>query len=179
MTASRQPRLKEGDIQAQILNVLRRLPYVKVDRYQTGMLANPVGQMVSFGSTGSPDILACIAPLGRLLGLECKTPKKKLEPAQIVWAEEVREKGGFAFRVDALDSACEYVLFVYAANVQLLRKAGDLTEQQAVEMTATAETQMAEAKRQAAEVQAKKERRRVHMPTRGKLPPGTNAKAGF
>jgi hypothetical protein len=171
--------LKEGDIQAQILNILRRLPFVRVDRHQTGMLPNPEGQMVSFGSTGSADVLVCVAPIGRLLGLECKVAGRKQTPAQIVWAKDVIAKGGFAYRVDDLESACEHVLFVYEQNLRLLARARQMTDAEVGEKVGTAQAQMAEAKIQAAHVQAKKKRRREHMPVRGKLPPGTNNQAGI
>jgi hypothetical protein len=171
--------MKEGDIQAQILNVLRRLSFVRVDRYQTGMLPNPEGQMVSFGATGSADIIVCVGPIGRLLGLECKVPGRKQTPAQIVWAKDIIAKGGFAYRVDELDVACEHVLIVYEQNLRLLALAKQITDVEFGEKLGTAKAQMAEAKVQAAEVQAKKKRRREHMPTRGKLPPGTNNQAGI
>lgn len=171
--------MREGDIQAQILNVLRRLPFVRVDRYQTGMLPNPEGQMVSFGSTGSADIIVCVAPLGRLLGLECKMPGRKQTAAQIAWAKDILAKGGFAYRVDDLDRACEHVLVVYEQNLRLLALAKQIGDEEFREKLGTAKAQMADATVQAAEVQAKKKRRREHMPTRRKLPPGTNNQAGI
>jgi hypothetical protein len=175
----KKPRKREGDLQAMILNVLRRLSFVRVDRYQSGMLPNPEGQMVSFGSTGAADIIVCVAPLGRLLGLECKAPGKKQTPAQIVWAQDIVSKGGFAYRVDDLDVACGHVLDVYGKNLRLHLAAGLLTEAEVLKQTKAAENAMNEAKRDAAEVQAKKEKRRSHMPMRRALPPGTNNAAGI
>jgi hypothetical protein len=171
--------IRERDVQTPILNVLRRLPFVRVDRNQTGMLPNPDGQLVPFGSKGSADILVCVAPIGRLLGLECKVPGRKQTPAQLAWARDIIAKGGFAYRVDDLESACEHVLFVYEKNLLLLALARQITHEEFVEKFGTAKAQMAEAKVAAAEVQAKKKRRRAHMPSRGKLPPGTNRQAGI
>ncbi len=171
--------MKENAIQAQILNVLRRLPFVRVDRYQTGSLPNPEGQQVSFGATGAPDIQVHVSPLARLLGLECKRKGEKQTPAQLVWAADIQSKGGFAYRVDELDPACVHVMDVYAMNLQLLRKAGEITEDEYVEKLSTAEAQMIEAKAKAAEAQAKKKKRQDHMPVRRKLPPGTNSNAGI
>ena len=171
--------MRERDIQSQILNVLRRLPFVRVDRFQTGMLPNPDGQMVSFGSKGAADIIVCVGPMGRTLGLECKRPNRKLEASQRVWAQDIRDKGGFAFRVDALDPACGHVLEVYALNLALLRKAGELSEQELSDKLAWAGRLMAEAKQKAAEAQEKTIKRRTHMPKRRKLPPGTNSTAGI
>lgn len=68
---------------------------------------------------------------------------------------------------------------VYAMNLQLLRKAGEITEDEYVEKLSTAEAQMIEAKAKAAEAQAKKKKRQDHMPVRRKLPPGTNSNAGI
>jgi len=172
--------MRESDgVQTPILNVLRRLPFVRVDRYQTGMLPNPVGQMVSFGSPGAADIIVCVAPIGRMLGLECKRAKRKLEPAQIAWANDIRAKGGYAFRVDNLDAACVHVLDVYADNLRLLYSATQLSKEDMDSRLREAHQQMAEAKRQAAEVQDKKIKRRRHMPARRGLPPGTNGTAGI
>jgi hypothetical protein len=171
--------MRESDIQAQILNVLRRLSFVRVDRYQTGMLPNPEGQLVPFGSPGSADIQVCVGPLGRLLGLECKRPNKKLEAAQIVWAADVTAKGGFAYRVDALDDACRHVLYVYERNLVLLRAAGELDGDAVATLLAAARQEMADAKQRALETQDKKSKRKGHLPQRRKLPPGTNSAAGI
>jgi len=135
--------------------------------------------MVSFGSTGSADIMVCVAPIGRTLGLECKVPGRKQTAAQLVWAQDIQSKGGFAYRVEDLDTACEHVLAVYGQNLQLLRQAGQMSEEDVAEKRATATAQLTEAKRLAAEAEAGRRKRREHMPVRGKLPPGTNNQAGI
>jgi len=171
--------MMESDIKAQILNALRRLSFVRVDRYQTGMLPNPVGQMVSFGAEGGADIIACVAPIGRMVGLECKRPGEKQTLKQLAWATDIQTKGGFAHCVDNLDSACDHVMNAYWLNLRLAKLAGEITEDERTAKWSSANAEMAQAKRQAAEAQVKRDKRRQHMPTQRALPPGTNRGAGI
>jgi hypothetical protein len=171
--------MNETDIQSRILNVLRRLTFLRADRYNSGKLPNPEGQLVSFGTTGCADIQACVAPTGRLLGLEVKRPGEVQTPAQLAWAADIVSKGGFAFRVDNLDDACEHALNTYRENLLLLKRAGDLTIEQMLELVAKSDAEMAAARQAAEEVEERRGKRKNRMPKRKALPPGTNSGAKF
>jgi len=172
--------VKEQDIQSEILNVLRRIPWIWPARNNTGKLPNPEGQLVSFGlATGSADVLVCVGPLGRWVGLEVKKPKKDQTEFQRAWAEEIRARGGFVFVARELDVACSSVLEVYRLNLDLLRRAGDITELEMDAQLKIAVSAIAKAKSDAAQVAAEQKKRRTHMPKRKPLPRGAQKAATF
>lgn len=44
--------------------------------------------------TGSADIIACVAPHGRFVGIECKVPDGIMSEPQYEWGMTVRSRGG-------------------------------------------------------------------------------------
>ena len=52
-----------------------------------------------FSTSGTPDILACVPPDGRFLGIEVKAQNGKPSELQLVKAEAIRKAGGFAYVV--------------------------------------------------------------------------------
>lgn len=171
--------MRESDIQARILNVLRRLTFIRADRNNTGKLSNPDGRHVSFGQKGSADVLVHVKPICNLLGLEVKTPTKEETDAQLAWADDIRAKGGFVFRVRDEEAACGHVREVYRRNLDLLRRAGDLTEAHAEELLASADAEIAKARAAASEAEDRRATRKGTLPKRKPLPDGTNSGARF
>jgi len=50
-------------------------------------------QPVQCGRAGQPDVLAIVAPHGRLVGIECKTGKGKAEKDQKSWRDLAQYRG--------------------------------------------------------------------------------------
>lgn len=89
---------------------------VKAFRNNTGRRAG-----VTFGlGRGSPDILACVGPRGRLLGIECKTEEGKMSAAQKVWAERIRSVGGVYVCCRSVADAREAVRFTREGTMEAL-----------------------------------------------------------
>ncbi len=88
--------MTEHNVQLQILEYLA-LKGIYCWRNNSGMLRDRRGIPVRFGKVGSADILG-IAPDGRFLAIEVKTPQGKwgLQPAQENFLEEIRSRGGYA-----------------------------------------------------------------------------------
>ncbi len=57
------------------------------------------GGYMNHSPAGTPDIIAIVRPMGRLLGLEVKDEKGKERPAQTAWAVVAREHGAFVATV--------------------------------------------------------------------------------
>jgi len=101
------PTMREQDRQRQILAVVGSLPGVLAWRNQSGALRNARGQLVRFGSPGSPDIVVIVA--GRFLGLEIKQPGKPLSARQLRWQAACRAAGGVYERVEDAEQALAVV----------------------------------------------------------------------
>lgn len=87
--------MKESDIQRLIMLALSEAGCV-VWRNNTGVLKNAAGIPIKFGlCVGSSDLIG-IAPGGRFLAVEIKTPKGKATPEQIRFIDAVRARGGIA-----------------------------------------------------------------------------------
>jgi hypothetical protein len=54
---------------------------------------------------GSSDLIGVLAPLGRFVALEAKTPRGRLTPDQKAWLALVRRFGGFATSVRSVEDA--------------------------------------------------------------------------
>ena len=154
---------RERDIQASILNVLRRLPWIHVERNNSGKMPNPTGRYVTYGlGTGSADLICVVGPRqagGRMLALEVKQPGKKATEEQLLWLNSMRQLGARAEVVTSVDQACEYAFDVYSDGVDLAIKAGLFTPD-ATAFIEEAREQLEAAKRDAAQVQTKREARR-------------------
>lgn len=98
--------MSESEIQAAIRAALGRLPDVCLWRNHVGQLTDAGGRTHPFGlAVGSADLIGVLAPSGRLIALECKTPAGRLRPEQRSWLAVVRRFGGFACVVRSVEEA--------------------------------------------------------------------------
>ncbi|MDD5374453.1 VRR-NUC domain-containing protein [Acidithiobacillus sp.] len=67
------------------------------------------GRVIKLGEEGLPDIVCVIPPSGHFLGLEVKSAKGKLRPAQKEFAERIRSIGGSYVVVRTLEQAMKAV----------------------------------------------------------------------
>lgn len=87
--------MKESDIQRLIMLALSDAGCL-IWRNNTGVLKNAAGIPIKFGlCVGSSDLIG-IAPGGRFLAVEIKTPTGKPTPEQTRFLEAVRARGGIA-----------------------------------------------------------------------------------
>jgi hypothetical protein len=87
--------MKESDIQRLIMLALSEAGCL-IWRNNTGVLKNAAGIPIKFGlCVGSSDLIG-IAPGGRFLAVEIKTPTGKPTPEQTRFLEAVRARGGIA-----------------------------------------------------------------------------------
>ena len=87
--------MREQDIQRLIMLALSEAGCL-IWRNNTGVLKNAAGIPIRFGlCVGSSDLIG-IAPGGRFLAVEIKTPKGKATPEQLRFIEAVRARGGIA-----------------------------------------------------------------------------------
>ena len=98
--------MSESEIQAAIRAALGRLPDVCLWRNHVGQLTDVTGAVHPFGlAVGSADLIGVLAPSGRLIALECKSPTGRLRREQRDWLAVVRKFGGFACVVRSADEA--------------------------------------------------------------------------
>ena len=87
--------MKESDIQRLIMLALSEAGCL-IFRNNVGVLKNAAGIPIRFGlAVGSSDLIG-IAPGGRFLAVEIKTPTGKATPEQMRFIEAVRARGGIA-----------------------------------------------------------------------------------
>lgn len=87
--------MKESDIQRLIMLALSESGCL-IFRNNVGVLKNAAGIPIRFGlAVGSSDLIG-IAPGGRFLAVEIKTPTGKATPEQLRFIEAVRARGGIA-----------------------------------------------------------------------------------
>lgn len=100
----------ESTIQSEIRRVVGALPYVRLWRNNTGQIKDSRGVPVTFGlCKGSSDLIGIVAPHGRLLAIECKSPDGQVRPEQVMFIELVRKFGGVAGVARSVDEALELV----------------------------------------------------------------------
>lgn len=98
--------MSESEIQAAIRAALGRLPDVCLWRNHVGQLTDVTGAVHPFGlAVGSADLIGVLAPSGRLIALECKSPTGRLRREQRSWLAVVRKFGGFACVVRSVEEA--------------------------------------------------------------------------
>jgi len=86
---------RENEVQRACLQLLAALKIPSWRTNNTGIFDPTRKRFRSFsGMKGVADILALLAPGGRLLAVEAKAGKGKLSPAQVAFGEMVREAGG-------------------------------------------------------------------------------------
>ncbi len=81
---------------AEVLQVLQHHPLVAWANRQNSGVARRGGRFVRFGWPGCSDVLGQLKD-GRLLAVECKAPKGKLQADQAEFLSLVRRFGGVAF----------------------------------------------------------------------------------
>lgn len=87
--------MKESDIQRLIMLAMSEAGCL-IFRNNVGVLKNAAGIPIRFGlAVGSSDLIG-IAPGGRFLAVEIKTPTGKATPEQLRFIEAVRARGGVA-----------------------------------------------------------------------------------
>ena len=87
--------MREQDIQRLIMLALSEAGCL-IFRNNVGVLKNAAGIPIRFGlAVGSSDLIG-IAPGGRFLAVEIKTPTGKATPEQMRFIEAVRARGGIA-----------------------------------------------------------------------------------
>lgn len=82
----------EKVIQKEILAWLQDHGYLHW-RQNSGNIFVP-GRMIRLGYAGLPDIIVVLAPQGRIVGIEVKSARGKLRPAQVEFANKLISKGG-------------------------------------------------------------------------------------
>ena len=88
--------MTEADIQRSIMLALSQAGCL-IWRNNSGILKNPAGIPIKFGigNPGGSDLIG-IAPGGRFIAIEVKTPKGRATPEQIRFIEAVKKHGGIA-----------------------------------------------------------------------------------
>lgn len=98
--------MSESEIQAAIRAALGRLPDVCLWRNHVGQFTDAGERTHRFGlAVGSADLIGVLAPSGRLIALECKSPTGRLRREQRSWLAVVRKFGGFACVVRSVEEA--------------------------------------------------------------------------
>jgi hypothetical protein len=96
----------EKGTQAAILDYLT-LKRIFHWRNNTGAFKPEHGGYVRYGAKGSPDILAVLPPNGRLLGIEVKDVKGKLNDNQLAFKADLERAGGIYLVARSLDDVIE------------------------------------------------------------------------
>lgn len=109
---ARAEKLKDGSvpekvIQKQILDWLQETGLLHWRQNSGVVFAG--GRMIRLGEEGLPDIICIVPPRGHILGLEVKSSKGSLRPAQKLFMAKLRETGGTYTVVRTLQGAMEAV----------------------------------------------------------------------
>ena len=86
--------MTEHEIQQRILLAIGARRDIRVWRNQTGALPDVRGRLVRFGLVGSSDILGVMAPAGRILAIEVKSPTGRQTESQHNFQRMVESMGG-------------------------------------------------------------------------------------
>lgn len=100
----------ESVLQAEIRLALGRDPSLVLWRNAVGQAEHVAGNGRTFRQAfglarGSADLVGILAPSGRFVALEIKTPTGRVSPEQTTWLALVRSRGGFAAVVRSVDEA--------------------------------------------------------------------------
>lgn len=97
----------EKTIQKEILAWLKANGYLHW-RQNSGNIFMP-GRMIRLGYAGLPDIVVILAPKGRVIGLEVKSEKGTMRPAQEEFAKQLIAAGGRYAIVRSVEDAAEFL----------------------------------------------------------------------
>lgn len=92
----------------QILIEFGSRPGLRIWRNNTGAAKRRTGGLVRFGVPGMPDIMGVLAPLGRLICVECKTATGRQSDAQKKWQAMAMSHGVPYGLVRNMDEARAY-----------------------------------------------------------------------
>ena len=168
----------ERDAQARILNVFRRIPWIHVERNNTGSLPDRFGRYVTYGlGRGSADLICFVAPHGRCLALEVKKVGLRATKDQAAWHEGVRSVGVTVAVVTTVDEACAVALAMYRDGRRLIHEVMAFeSSEEANDRRAEREIEAAKAAAASVETTTKKRRQRKLTIAKG---PTSNAGALF
>jgi len=101
--------MTEADIQRSIMLALSQAGCL-IWRNNSGILKNPAGIPIKFGigNPGGSDLIG-IAPGGRFIAIEVKTPKGRATPEQIRFIEAVKKHGGIAGIARSVEDALSLI----------------------------------------------------------------------
>lgn len=113
--------MREAEIQTAIRKELGTIPGLVIWRNASGMTGHSStcpqcgyeqgdmddGPRIRYGLVpkGGADLIGMMAPTGRLIALEVKTPKGRPTPEQLLFLDLVRRRGGFACIVRSVPEA--------------------------------------------------------------------------
>ena len=111
----------EKELQTTIFKKYGALPWLKIWRCNTGsaigvsfiMKAKRLGYfpdnmpITRYGVIGMPDIMGIIAPAGRLVGIEVKSPTGRQTPEQKLWQKVITDLGGLYILAKHIDDITE------------------------------------------------------------------------
>ena len=80
-------------------------------RNSVGAISTPHG-FYQMGKTGSSDVIAILPPRGRFLGIEIKTGKDRLRPAQIGFIRNVELMGGLTMTVKSFEDYTQQLVHI-------------------------------------------------------------------
>lgn len=84
----------EARAQHEILAAWGAHPRVRIHRNNTGLFFTRTGRGVRAGVVGAPDIEGIIAPYGRYIGIEVKSPTGRQRPEQVAYQRMTEAMGG-------------------------------------------------------------------------------------
>lgn len=96
---------REAQLQAEIRLAIGRMPDVRLWRNNSGFLDGAITKIRVGLATGSSDLIGILAPSGRFIALEIKTPKGRETEEQKQWQAIIRRFGGFACVVRSVQEA--------------------------------------------------------------------------
>ncbi len=97
-----QKTLTENDVEKQTKDYMGYCGF-RAFRMQVGRFKTPDGRWVTVGERGLADWLFVHPDKGAVF-VECKRPRAKPKPHQVVWIREMRAQGFIVWVVDGLDS---------------------------------------------------------------------------
>lgn len=103
--------MTESEIQHAIRLELGRMPGLRIFRNNSGVaIDGESGRAIRYGlARGSSDLVGILAPTGRIVCLEVKTPTGRVSREQVMWLQLVRALGGFATVVRSVQDARDAV----------------------------------------------------------------------
>lgn len=96
---------READLQAAIAVALSEQLGALVLRANAGGGQGPSGNWVKGMPAGTSDLLCCVPPSGRFVGVEVKTPTGRQSPQQGAFERSVHRRGGVYVLARSVDEA--------------------------------------------------------------------------